>query len=490
MKRVYFITTCVLMLLYAAGCSGGTSTRVNEDVIPGEQIEAVENGLSPRFLPKGEPKPGWSIAERMAHYEVPGVSVAVLVDGRFAWAKGYGVLDSETSQPVDTESVFQAASISKPVSSIGVLRLVERGLLDLDAPVNDRLTTWKIPENAFTARQPVTLRHLLSHRAGTTVHGFPGYAAGAPIPTLVQILSGTPPANTPAVVVDKTPGESYRYSGGGMTVMQLLVEEVTGEGFASVITREVLEPAGMIRSHFRHPVDEANAARAHAGPNSVPVIGHSHSYPELAAAGLWTTPTDLTKIGMKVVEALQGQAPDFLSREMARQMLTPIDDYGLGFGVIEAEDGLVFLHNGGNHGFRARWFTYADGRGSVAVMTNADNSSPLIREITSAIAESYGWSFDAATEREVVTLSADQIQDITGTYLLDPNDRQSEIEVTHSDGDLWIDTPFFERSKFFADTDTSFFTPGGMEFILETDDSGQPVAIVINGEGRATRVRE
>ena len=158
------------------------------------KIESVENGLLPRFIVKGEPAPSWSIEERMAFYGVPGVSVAVIVDGEIAWVKGYGILDSEQEKRVNTETLFQAASISKPVSSVGILRLVEQGVLSLDSPVNEHLTSWQVPENDFTAGQPVTLRHLLSHRAGTTVHGFPGYAKGDELPSLVQVLQGIPPS--------------------------------------------------------------------------------------------------------------------------------------------------------------------------------------------------------------------------------------------------------------------------------------------------------
>lgn len=493
---MYLRTLCVFAFLHFLGCSDTTSPS-SDSVVAGENtavtvdhtahIDAVENGLLPPFLARGEPRPQWSIAERMAHYKVPGVSIAVIVDGKLAWAKGYGMLDAAGTKQVNTETLFQAASISKPVSSIGALRLVEQGRFSLDAPVNDHLASWKVPDNAYTARQPVTLRHLLSHRAGTTVHGFPGYARDAAVPSLVQVLTGQPPANTAAVVVDKTPGESYRYSGGGFTIMQLLVEDVTGERFATVMARQVLEPAGMTRSHFLHPIEDANAARAHAGDQSEPVIGHSHTYPELAAAGLWTTPSDLANLGLKVVSALQGEDRTFLSEEMARDMLTPLEDYGLGFGVVEVEDGLVFTHSGANHGFRARWYTYADGRGGAAIMTNADNGSPLIREISSAVGAIYGWAFDAASERDVVALSSESMQRIAGTYLLDPEDKESGIRISVADGALWIETPFFARSRLYPASDTTFFIADGFEFVLEQDASRQPTVLVIEGEVRATR---
>lgn len=351
------------------------------------RIAAVENGLMPQVLVKGEPRPKWSLAERMAHYHVPGVSIAVVVDGKIAWAKGYGVLDTEKPDKIGTRTLFQAASISKPVTAVAALHLVEDGKLALDEPVNARLERWKIPENEYTKQRAVTLRDLLSHRGGTTVSGFPGYAKGAAIPTLIQVLNGESPANTPAVLVDQLPGESMRYSGGGTTIVQLLIEDVTDAPFDRYMQDHVLQPLKMTRNHFQHPVQDSNAARAHTGDKATPVVGHSHLYPELAAAGMWTTPTDLATFGLEVVKALRGDEDAYLSAATAREMLTPLDNdnpYALGFGVVDQGDGLSFGHNGGNHGFSCRLSMYHDGRGGVAIMTNSDVSYRLIREIGAA----------------------------------------------------------------------------------------------------------
>ena len=229
-------------------------------------VAKVEFGLQSRLQIGGEPLATWSIAERMAFYKVPGVSIAVIKDGKIAWAKGYGVLEAGKPQLVDTQSLFQAASISKPTATIAALRLVEQGKLSLDAPINDALKSWKIPENEFTRKSPVTLPHILSHGAGFTVHGFPGYAAGAPVPTVQQVLDGAKPANTPAIRIDKLPGASWRYSGGGYTVMQLAMMEAAGKDFVALTDELVLRPAGMTRSTYAQPLPEtsrSNAATAH-----------------------------------------------------------------------------------------------------------------------------------------------------------------------------------------------------------------------------------
>jgi CubicO group peptidase (beta-lactamase class C family) len=304
--------------------------------------------------------------------------------------------------PVDADTLFQAASISKPVAAIAALRLVEQSELSLDAPINDYLASWKVPDNGDTARQAVTLRQIVSHTAGLTVHGFAGYAAGAAVPTVVQVLDGSGPANSVRVRVDKLPGQSFRYSGGGYTVMQLAMSDVTGRPFDEGMRELVLEPAGMTRSTYSQPLPErerANAATAHRA-NGTAVPGHSHTYPEMAAAGLWTTPSDLLRLGLAVVAAARGEPGAILGPEMTKEMLTPQPGgHGLGFALADPGDGRVFTHNGANEGFRASLFVYADGRGGAAIMTNGDRGGELIAELSASIAATYGWKFGAAQPR-------------------------------------------------------------------------------------------
>ena len=385
----------LMTLAWAGACS--TPEMPVAAVDP--NIAKVESGLSALSRASGEPAPQWTLAERMTFYNVPGVSIAVIVDGKIAWAKGYGVLEAGKPQAIDTETIFQAGSISKPVAGISALRLVEQGKLSLDAPINDALTSWQIPDNEFTAQSPVTLRQIMSHGAGLTVHGFPGYAAGAPVPSVQQVLDGAPPANTAAVRVNKKPGESWRYSGGGYTVMQLAMTEVTGKDFVTLTDALALKPMGMARSTYLNPVPEANlanAATAHTR-EGVAVPGHSHSYPEMAAASLWSTPSDLARMGLAVVDAARGKSGAILGPDLSKQMLTKqIGSYGLGFLLTDPGDGQVFSHGGVDMGFEAHFFTYSDGRGGAAIMTNAQGGSALAREIGASLAATYGWKFGAA----------------------------------------------------------------------------------------------
>lgn len=330
----------------------------------------------------------------MKHYRVPGVSIAVIQDGRVEWARGYGVTEAGGSQPVDTATLFQAASISKPIAAIAALRLVEQGRLALDEDINTRLVSWQVPENEYTREEKVTLRRILSHTAGVTVSGFRGYAQGEPVPTLRQVLAGTPPANSSEVRVGAVPGSAQRYSGGGYSVAQLLMSDVSGRSFADLMRELVLQPSRMVHSTFSQPLPAALASRAATGHgrDGAPMAGQWHVYPEQAAAGLWSTPSDLARLAIDVQRSAAGREGGVLSTSMTRQMVARHGGpYGLGFNVVGEGNGRIFRHSGSNMGFRAQLVAYtATGQGAV-VMTNSDAGAELADEIMRSIAVTYGW---------------------------------------------------------------------------------------------------
>lgn len=340
-----------------------------------------------------------SLDRQMARYAVPGVSIAVVEDGQVDWARGYGVRESGRADSVTSETLFQACSISKPVAAIGALRLVQQGLLDLDEDVNRYLRNWHIPANA-DGQPRITLRHLLSHTAGTTVHGFPGYQRDQPLPSLQQVLDGQTPANTEPVRVDAVPGAQFRYSGGGTSIVQQVMTDVTDQPFPSLMAELVLQPLGMVHSTYAQPLPEQfwpHAASGHDTDGSV-VTGGWHNYPEMAAAGLWTTPSDLAGLAVAVQQLRAGDGDGFLSRDLVDQMLTPQfgSPYGIGFGLEAQGAALRFHHGGSNAGFKCYLLAYAErGQGAV-VMTNGDEGLVLVKELLRAIAVEYGWPRDLA----------------------------------------------------------------------------------------------
>jgi CubicO group peptidase (beta-lactamase class C family) len=434
----------------------------------------------------------------MAFHKVPGASIAVIEDGKIAWAKGYGVLEAGNAAPVNAETVFQAASISKPTSAIAALRMVELRMLALDAPINDYLASWQVPSNTFTEQRPVTLRHIMSHSAGFTVHGFPGYSDARSLPTVVQVLDGEPPANTPAVRVDTLPGESWRYSGGGYTVMQLAMVDVSGKSFPELMSELVLAPAGMSRSTFEQPLPEAaraNAATAHGGNGSV-APSRSHTYPEMAAAGLWTTPSDLVRLGLAVVAASRAEPSSLLSPALTREMLmTQAGTSGLGFNLEDRGDGQVFSHGGANMGFISLFFAYADGRGGAAIMTNSQNGGALIDEIAAAISKVYGWKYGAPEERVAMTLTQQRAAEFAGDYLAPApaGSQQRELTFTISaEGEtLWLEAPpAIPRQRFYVASDTQVFLRVSPMLTFTADAHGRPQSIQLGPGLVATRKTE
>ncbi len=335
-----------------------------------------------------------TVAAEMKAHRITGLSLAIIENGEIAKARGYGFTDQSHSTPVTTSTLFQAGSISKPVAALGALCLVESGQLSLDDDVNRWLKTWKVPENEFTKQEKATLRRILSHSAGLTVHGFPGYAVDAPIPTLVQVLDGAKPANTRAIRVDLMPSSTFRYSGGGYTVMQQMIIDVTGKPFPEFMRENVLTPLHMSASTYEQPLPKEAAAATATGHDAKgnPVEGKWHVYPEMAAAGLWTTPSDLARFAIGIQQALAGKSSPVISRAMASQMLTvQIGKNGLGLALEGSGKTLRFSHGGRNEGFDAFLGAYAETGQGLVVMINANDNSGAVNRILNAVARQYHW---------------------------------------------------------------------------------------------------
>ena len=334
------------------------------------------------------------IREQMRKRDVPGLSLAVVDGGKIVETRCYGVLEKGTGRKVTPSTLFQAGSISKSVAAVGALRLVEKGVLSLDDDINDKLRSWKVPASPFAKDQKVTLRRILSHTAGMTVHGFPGYATDVPTPTLVQVLNGAAPANTPAIVVDQVPGTEWRYSGGGYTVMQQMMLDVTGESFPEYMRTNVLVPAGMTDSSYEQPQPAERATRTAAGTeqDGSVVKGRWHLYPEMAAAGLWTTPTDLARFIIAIQRSFAGNPGSVLKSTTAAEMLTDQKSGdGLGVFLQGSGNGARFTHSGRDEGFDALFVGSVRTGQGVAVMVNANVDAPLLDRIVQEMAAKYRW---------------------------------------------------------------------------------------------------
>jgi CubicO group peptidase (beta-lactamase class C family) len=472
------LAAATLAILSQLSCASAPADNAVAD-----RQRAVEESLLPAVVVAGDSAPTFSITARMEHYKVPGVSIAVVHDGKIEWAKGYGAREVGSTDSVTASTRFQAASISKPVAATAALRLVEEGRLELDANVNDALKSWRVPDNEFTAKQPVTLREILSHTAGLTVHGFPGYAVGEKVPSTVDVLDGK--GNTDAVRVDTVPGAMWRYSGGGYTVAQLLVHDVTGEPFAAAMQRLVLDPLGMKQSTYEQPLPErlADSAAVAYRSSGQKVEGRWHTYPEQAAAGLWTTPSDLARFALGIRAAYLGEEGSILKQATAREMLTErMGGYGLGVAVEGTGDSLRFSHGGANEGYRAFFVLHPSTGDGVAIMTNSDAGAALYMEVVRAVARVYDWPDFRPEARKVVQVAPQVIEPYVGDYVLD---RDFVITITRDGGQLFASYPGQPKARLLAESETQFFPEGNaLRLTFERDGKGRVTHLVVQTGGQ------
>ncbi len=344
-----------------------------------------------------------TLARMMGIFREPGLSVAVIEHGQLAWASGFGVTQAGGHIPVTPRTLFQAASISKPVTAAGALWLVQQGKLALDTDVNRELTSWRVPDNVLTSNQKVTLRRLLSHNAGINVPGFDGYTHRQPLPTTEETLDGLPPANNPPVRVTTQPGTACIYSGGGFTIIGLMIKDVSGQSFEDFMRERVLLPAGMAESTFQQDLPPALAARAATGTDgdgkSLP--GNWRLFPELAPDGLWTTPSDLARFALEIARSARDSANHILSRATVREMLTvqcrddPSGGTGFGFALGYQNHPHIFFHNGSNAGFQAVLMMNPDAGWGYVAMGNSDHFEAVDRAVLQTLSIRNGWGVES-----------------------------------------------------------------------------------------------
>jgi CubicO group peptidase (beta-lactamase class C family) len=452
-------------------------------------VEQIAGNLAPMTPVRGEEKT-WLLEDRMRHYGVPAVSFAVIDQGRMAVAAAFGTrVRDESSAAVDPQSLFQAASMSKPLAALAIMRAVETGRFDLDRDINRYLRSWRIPDSPLTSERPVTLRRILSHTAGLTVWGFGGYEPGQTLPSLPQVLSGLPPANSPPVVVDVEPGTVARYSGGGTTIAQLALEESYGESFERILAREVLKPLGMESSTFAQPLPlarEGNAAVGHDWDGN-PLPGRWHVYSEAAAAGLWTTAADYLRFLLCLQRSHNGSTEQLISPATAREIATVPPGgsmFGLGPKIIGRGRARRFQHGGSNAGYKCGSNAFLDGSRGAVVLTNGDNGAALAEEVFISIARVFDWPDYLRAPREKTHLGTAELEARVGAYRLDPGAAFEELVISRDGGVLNYRLGTLPGRPLFAETATRFFSPDSLYDVqFRLDDRGRTVAMdVLDGD--------
>ena len=462
------------------------STIVYKDPLIGERIKRVENGLRQAIGIEGMPISQKNILKTMQEMNVPAVSIAVINKGQIEWAKTYGVLSSANDQQANPQTRFQAGSVSKPVAASAILSLVNQKILNLDEDVNDKLNSWKVPDNEFTSINKVTLRHLLSHTSGLNVIGFDGYTKNEKIPTITQTLEGVKPANNVPIRVGFVPGSKMIYSGGAYNVAQQLVEDVTKTTFSQFMENTLLNPLRMDDSTFGYLETNTSSNVAYAHPaNRIPMEGGWKSYPESAAAGLWTTPTDLAKWLIEIQAGLTtGNGSKILSKDLLIDMVTPqVAVHGLGPVVNGAEDQLELSFKGRTDGFTCGFVSFPYLKQGAVVMINAGNEFAFVDAVLRSIAHEYQWPSYIVKVKKAISLSPETLDKYIGRYGWEeePNDIYDLFVFRENDQLFWKIGNASNPSKLYPEVDNRFFSvDAGYDLVFkETDESIIGLTIIV-----------
>jgi CubicO group peptidase (beta-lactamase class C family) len=450
------ILLCLFVFLFFAQVKNALSQSTNYSAEVYDRIQKVESGLMSWVQTQDTLK--WALKERMAFYNVQGLSIAVINSHKIEWAKGYGWADTSEHHPVTAQTLFQAASVSKSLNGIGVLKLVQDNKLDLNTDINEYLKSWKFPYDSISKNKKITIANLLSHTAGLTIHGFPGYNKDDSLPSIIDILSGRKPSNTKAVCSQFEPGFKFQYSGGGTLISQLIIMDITNQPYDEYMRQNVLKPLGMVSSFFTQPpTDDKKQLLATAyHTNGRIVNGKYHIYPEQAAAGLWTNPTDLSNYIIETQLSYQNKSSKVLTCEMTKLRLTPYLDGSSALGVFIENKGTekYFQHSGGNEGFCCKYYGSIDDGKGVVIMSNSDNRA-ILEEIANSVAFVYKWKdFYNPVIKRVIELPETLLSFYVGIYMLD----KEPVIISMESSKLFLKY-MNKKYKIFFTSNDDFFIP-------------------------------
>ncbi|MCF6293585.1 MAG: beta-lactamase family protein [Robiginitomaculum sp.] len=455
-----------LSLLFALGlvvsCSKSVTKAFDENAIENNLIPAVEFG--------GAQMNDMTVQSRMEHYGSSAFSISVINDGQIVWTKAYGTYLRDGERPISINTRFQAASLSKAIAGLGVMKLVDEEKIELFAPVNQYLQSWRLPQSKFAA-VPITVNNLLSHTAGVSTPSFSGYGANADLPNINQILDGLPPANSLAVEVSIMPGE-YQYSGGGYMVLQKIIEDISDKSFEEYMQGALFAPLGINQTSFDviMPNDKANDIAP-----GMSWSGHTYDegwwiYPEKAAAGLWSTPNDLAVILNSYIAAYQGNENHFFSQGTAHLMAKEIDQkMGLGFGVHGTGKALHMDHAGWARGYRSYMVVFPETGDGAVLMANGNGSHRLIQEMTRSIAKEFAWPAFKSQKLTRANWTFEQLNELAGNYRMNP--AGFVISLAVKDDYLILSTP--------RGTNYTVYPTGENELVIIEDG----LRIPVNREG-------
>ncbi|MBE9462035.1 serine hydrolase [Dyadobacter subterraneus] len=448
-SKAFFLL--LLLMLLCVTLKSQTKSKYSDGVK--NKIAQVENNLASWVEIENTPK--WNLQERMNFYKIKGLSIAVIKDCRLEWAKGYGWADSAENRPVTPFTLFQAASMSKSLNALGMLKLAKDKNIDLNSDINSYLRSWKFPYDSVSRGKKISILNLLSHTGGINISGFDGYAKTDSVPNIIQILSGSKPANSDVVRSVFEPSSKYKYSGGGTVISQLIIEDVSGKNYADYMESNILRPIGMQNSFYTNTISKSKLKQLATGYNGdQEVTMKYHIYPEKAAAGLWTNPTELSKYVIEIQRSLIGKSNKLLTPKMTKLMLTPYLDNSSALGVfIEDKDGTKYFRHGGvNEGFTSLYFGSVENGNGAIVMCNSTDKT-ILYEIINSIAIVYKWkNYYKPVLKKVIKIDSSELTKYTGKYT--SNDR--EYIISQDNGNLFLELMGQKWQVYFT-SDTDFF---------------------------------
>lgn len=483
LKKLLF----TIILIYSIGVDAYSQVTSVEKLGTIEQkINKVENSLSPLVLKQGEPL--WNLEKQMQKYNVSGLSIAVINNNEIEWAKGYGITGGQEIPNVNEQTVFQAASMSKFVNAVAMMKLVENKKVSLDEDINDYLDSWKFPYDKNIDTNPITIRQLLSHIAGLSTHGFGGYKKTNNLPTIIQTLEGSKPANSDKVLQIQQSNKNFKYSGGGTIISQLILLENISSSYEDYVDENIFRPLGMSNSFYSVEFDKypKDLAFGHKG-NGKTLKNNYNIYPESAAAGLWSTPTDLAKLIIDIQLSLKNGTGKILLQEITKDLIEPTLENGnsaLGVFTENHNRHLYLQHSGANKGFRGKFYFSAENGNGVVIMASGINTK-IIEEIIRSVASVYDWAgFENLVATPELKISDTDLNKYLGAYTLD--DR--EVSVSLKKGNLILTEKSKWSSKLTALNNSTFVVDivkpqATIEFIKDSDGS---VSKCILNQGEST----
>ncbi|MDN3651670.1 serine hydrolase domain-containing protein [Thalassotalea ponticola] len=434
---------------------GSTTKENDESCYEDTSISAFEgqrsvlDNLIPKVVFLNSPDEGRSITQRMQELKVSGISIALIKNHKIDWSSALGKISYDSEDKVTCTTLFQAASLSKPITMMGVLNMKEKGVVSLDQNISEYLKSYSLPEGKQSAEKPVTFRNLLNHTSGITSGGYVGYSQGEPVPSDIEILKGVSPSNTPKISVESTPGSKLSYSGGAYTLVEVALQDIFGKSFNSVMSDWSLSPLKMNLSSFSQPLlksEYKHVALGHDVDGNV-LKGGWNNYPTQAAAGLWSTASDLAKFLIEISRGYNGVGGVYSKGVIKELLKDKIDGHYFGFVALGDNEELALAHYGGNAGYRTAMVIHlATGNGAV-ILTNSDNGSVILGETLRAISKHYNWPYYKSKTFTKAETNIAELKLLAGTYAFSEQGWQVDVEYDKSKSDIAIVFPNNERYR-------------------------------------------